>query len=285
MKWTSWASCAHGRCLAKSPFENNSLLLQKQKVAVLELIGQRVAAWYCSSCGEELGTLALSLSSSGSRAGSFWGKPEQDLACWEVSPPAPPSVSLLWISCKWSQNWMNKPNTCLLVLVQPCLAKTPLKKPRLEADAVWHRTVGQALCKRLSPHIRKCGIALSSLEKCKENQILKSQRNSSFWNLIFNTYSAWKVSVIVGVCARQVYGATKERNTLFQSEVLLHGTPDPFSCILKRCPGTVGHLSQWKRYSLHHFTSSRYCLSWMRGGKANEFTNTTQKKEAALKKI
>lgn len=63
----------------------------------------------------------------------LWRKTEQDLACWEV--PAPPSGSLLWISCKWSQNWTNKPNTCLLSLVQPGLEKMPLQKPKLEADA------------------------------------------------------------------------------------------------------------------------------------------------------
>lgn len=114
MKWTSWVSSARGRCLAKSPFEKNCLLLQKQKVTVLELIGQRVAAWHSSSCAPLcLGTLPLSLptSSTGCRAGCFlWRKPEQDLACWELSP-APPSVSLLWISCKWSHNWTSKPIT------------------------------------------------------------------------------------------------------------------------------------------------------------------------------
>lgn len=123
---------------------------------------------------------------------------------------------------------------------------------------LWHRTVGQFL-------IRKGGIALSSLEKCKKKQIPKSQRKNGLLNLIFNIYSTCKVSVIAGGCAWQIYGATKERNTLFQSGVLLHGTPGPFSCVQKRCPGTVRHLLQWKRYCLHHFISSRCCLSWMRG--------------------
>lgn len=143
-----------------------------------------------------------------------------------------------------------------------------------------------SLCKRLSPHIRKCGIALSSLGKCKEKQILKSQRNSSLWNLIFNICSTRKVSVIVGFvpdkCMVPQRRGTPYFRVRFCYMVLL---PDPFSCVLERCPGTVRHLSQWRRYNLHHFTSSRHCLSWMRGGKSNKFTNTTQKKEAALKKI
>lgn len=289
MRWTSWVSCVRGRCLAKSPFEKNCLLLQKQKVTVLELIGQRVAAWHSSSCAPLcLGTLALSLPTPALAAelGVFFG--ENLSRIWPAE-----SYHLHLPLCPCCESPVNdhttgraSPSHTSAGFGTAMLCKDASKEAQTGGWCrLGHRTVGQALRKKLSPHIRKGGTALSNLKKCKDKQILKSQRNSSLLNFIFNTYSTCKVSVIVGVCAWEICGATKERNTLFQSGVLLHGTLDPFSCFQKRCPGRVGHLLQWKRYSLHHFTSNRFCLSWMRGGKSDKFTNTTQKKEAALKKI
>lgn len=222
------------KVLSKISFWKNCLLLQKQKVTVLELIGQRVAAWHSSSCAPLcLGTLALSLPTPALAAelGVFFG--ENLSRIWPAE-----SYHLHLPLCPCCESPVNdhttgraSPSHTSAGFGTAMLCKDASKEAQTGGWCrLGHRTVGQALRKKLSPHIRKGGTALSNLKKCKDKLILKSQRNSSLLNLIFNTYSTCKVSVVVRVCAWEIWGATKERNTLFQSGVFLHGTPDPFSC-------------------------------------------------------
>lgn len=184
MKWTSWVSCARGRCLAKSPFEKTACFYRSKKWQYLNSLAREwlpdtvppvpPSAWGLWLCPYPHPALAAEL-------GVFFG--ENLSRIWPAE-----SYHLHLPLCPCCESPVNDHTTGR---VSPSHTSAGFGTAMLCKDAskeaqtggwyrLGHRTVGQALCKKLSPHIRKGGIALSNLKKCKDKQILKSQRNSSF---------------------------------------------------------------------------------------------------------
>lgn len=119
MKWTTWVSCAYGRCLAKILLKAISCFYRSRKRQYLDSLAR-----------EGLLTPFLPWGGAG-RSGSVLVQLEswvllkiwagfgllRGAAC--TSPCAP-----AWICCKWWEDWTNKPSTHLLVSVPPHSAET-----------------------------------------------------------------------------------------------------------------------------------------------------------------
>lgn len=181
MKWASWVSCAHGRCLTKSPFEKkNPCFYRSKKWQYLNSLAREWLLDTIPPVGRSLGTLALSLptSSSGCRAGDgeklsrIW--PAERYLHLPLGPCCEPPVN------DHRTGQISPTHVCWLCATT--LSKDASKEAQTGSrGSLWHRTVGQALCKGSLLTLKKVALHYQAWRNARKNRSWSLKETAVFW--------------------------------------------------------------------------------------------------------